>query len=200
MARARWNHNIHYHRLVLAAVPDGCATALEVGCGEGLLARELRRLVPRVQAIDVDEPSIALARSQDADGAVEYIRGDFLSHEFEPASFGFITSIAALHHMNAVAGLTRMRELLRPGGTLAVVGCARGMSVADVPFEIAGAAANLVLRVIRPTWKHSAPIVWPPPETYSGMRRIGREQLPGVRYRRHLYWRYSLIWTKPDAG
>jgi hypothetical protein len=26
---------------------------------------------------------------------------------------------------------------------------------------------------------------------------LDAELLPGVRYRRHLLWRYSLVWTKP---
>ncbi len=39
----RWNHNIQYHRLVLAAVPPGCQRVLDVGCGEGMLARLTHR-------------------------------------------------------------------------------------------------------------------------------------------------------------
>jgi hypothetical protein len=39
MARAgNWNHNVHYQPVVLQAVPAGCGAALEVGCGDGLLA------------------------------------------------------------------------------------------------------------------------------------------------------------------
>src|SRR4051812_25699589 len=37
-----WNHNIHYHGLVLDAVPVGATFALDAGCGDGDLARELR--------------------------------------------------------------------------------------------------------------------------------------------------------------
>ena len=40
-----WNHNIHYHRLILDAVPPGARRALDVGCGEGTLARQLRAVV-----------------------------------------------------------------------------------------------------------------------------------------------------------
>jgi hypothetical protein len=29
------------------------------------------------------------------------------------------------------------------------------------------------------------------------MHALARQMLPGARYRRHLLWRYSLIWTKP---
>jgi 2-polyprenyl-3-methyl-5-hydroxy-6-metoxy-1,4-benzoquinol methylase len=34
----RWNHNIHYHPVVLDALPPDCERVLDVGCGEGLLA------------------------------------------------------------------------------------------------------------------------------------------------------------------
>ena len=44
----RWNHNVHYYRLVLAAVPPGCERALDVGCGEGMLARQLAGRVRHV--------------------------------------------------------------------------------------------------------------------------------------------------------
>ena len=101
---ARWNHNIHYHPLILrAAARSGCQRALDVGCGEGILARELRQLVPHVSAIDVDEPSIELARQAGSD--VDYIVGDFLSYPFPPGSFDLVVSVAALHHMNAARAL-----------------------------------------------------------------------------------------------
>ena len=106
----RWNHNIHYHPFVLAAVPDGSERGLDVGCGEGVLARELRRIVPHVSAIDLDDRSIDLARQQDAGAGVRYISGDFLSADFEPDPFDVIVSVAALHHMDAVSGLERMRQ------------------------------------------------------------------------------------------
>jgi len=83
----RWNHNTHYYPLVLAAVPDGCRRALDVGCGEGMLARELAARVPQVVGIDKHEPSIALAREQGPDGRVEYVLGDFLEYPFPAASF-----------------------------------------------------------------------------------------------------------------
>ncbi|MFF5209493.1 class I SAM-dependent methyltransferase [Streptosporangium sp. NPDC000396] len=193
----RWNHNIHYHPMILRAVPDGCRRALDVGCGEGILARELRRTVRHVSAIDLDEPSIELARRHDAASDIEYLLGDFLTHPFEPASFDVITSVATLHHMDAAVALDRMRRLLRPGGTLVVVGVARSRLPADLPYEAAAVFGNLLYKTTKTYWEHSAPKVWSPPETYAGMRHIAEGVLPGVRYRRHLLWRYSLMWTKP---
>ena len=33
--------------------------------------------------------------------------------------------------------------------------------------------------------------------TWAEVRTAARGLLPGVRYRRHLLWRYSLLWRKP---
>jgi 2-polyprenyl-3-methyl-5-hydroxy-6-metoxy-1,4-benzoquinol methylase len=192
----RWNHNLHYYPVLLDAVPDGCQRALDIGCGEGTLARELRRFVRHVSAIDVDEPSIELARRHDPASDIQYWLGDFLAFPFEPASFDFVVSVAALHHMNAVAALQRMHELLRPGGKLAVLGLARSQYPADLPRNVAATLVSRANRATRNYWESSAPTVWPPPETYAEMRRLAECTLPQVRFRRHLLWRYSLILTK----
>ncbi|HEX8671119.1 MAG TPA: class I SAM-dependent methyltransferase, partial [Longimicrobium sp.] len=135
-----WNHNIHYHRLILDAIPPGARHALDVGCGEGTLARQLRALVPNVTAIDVDPASIDLARQAGPD--IEYLLGDFLTYPFHPASFDFIASVATLHHMDAGAALARMRDLLRPGGTLASIGLPRPALPANLPWLLASTAGS----------------------------------------------------------
>ncbi len=194
--RPPWNHNIHYHPLVLGAVPDGCRRALDVGCGEGILACELRRVVPHVSAIDLHQPSIHRARQHAAAAGVDFLVGDFLTYPFEPASFDLVASVAALHHMEAAVALGRMRDLLRPGGRLVVVGLAASRYPADLPRDAVAAVGNLLHKATKGYWEISAPTCWPPPETYAGMRGLAAEVLPGARYRRHLLWRYSLVWTR----
>jgi len=189
----RWNHNTHYHRLVLDAVPHGATTALDIGCGEGVLARELAERVEHVVGIDLDQPSIDLARA--AGGDVTYVCGDALTEPLEPADL--VASVATLHHLDAREGLRRFAELVRPGGRLVVVGLARIDGVRDAPRELAAVAAHQVQTRRRGYWEHSAPTAWPPPETYAGMRAIVADELPGARFRRHLYWRWSLVWERP---
>lgn len=195
----RWNHNIHYFPLVLDAVPARCQRALDVGCGEGMLARQLAGRVPEVVGIDTDEPSIALARQQGPEGRVEYVLGDFLGYPFPAASFGLISCVAALHHMDPAVALTRMADLLAPGGVLVVNGLARPVP-RDLPLDLAAVVVNLGYRAARGYWQHPSPIVWPPPHTFREIRALAGDLLPGVRYRRHLLWRYSLTWAKPPAG
>jgi len=195
----RWNHNIHYYPLIMAAVPHGCQAALDVGCGEGMLARQLAGRIPHVSAVDVDPASIERARRQDPDRAIDWICGDFLACPFEPGSFGAITSVAALHHMDPAAALEKMRVLLQPGGILAIVGLARSRLPADLPWEAAAVITNLGYRLTRTYWQQPSPTVWPPPHTYAAIRQLAAHTLPGLQYRRHILWRYSLIWEKPGA-
>ena len=206
-----WSHNVHYHRVILDAVPAGCQRALDVGCGTGALTRRLRSAVPEVTGIDRDERSIELARSHPDAAGVSYVLGDFREAPLRAESFDLITAVASLHHMDEAAALERMRDLLRPGGVLAIVGLGR-FSLPDlalVPALLVPAVAGTRLHLLAaardrrrsgtagPAGTYKPPIVWPPPSTYRYIRRLARRLLPGSRYRRHLYWRYSLVWTKP---
>jgi 2-polyprenyl-3-methyl-5-hydroxy-6-metoxy-1,4-benzoquinol methylase len=161
-----------------------------------MLSRELHRIIPHVTAIDLDEASIEPAR-RDGDASIDYVVGDVLTHPFEPASFDFIASVAALHHIGAAEGLTRMADLLRPGGVLAVVGLASSRHPKDLAYDLAAVLGTRFHRLTKTYWQHSAPIVWPPPETYGQVRSIAQRLLPGVDYRRRLLWRYTLVWSKP---
>lgn len=183
-------------RGVLAAVPPGCQRVLDVGCGEGLLARRLAQRVPHVAGIDTDAASIELAHQQGRDGGPGYVRGDLLACPFRPASFGMVTCVAALHHMDPVAALTAMSRLLVPGGTLVVIGLARSRPL-DWPLDAVAVVVNLGYRMTRGYWKQPAPVLWPPPHSYREIRALAREALPGARYHRHLLWRYSLVWIRP---
>ena len=194
----RWNHNIHYHPVLLDAIPINTDIVLDVGCGEGTLARALRSKAKRVVGIDLDAASIAIARNTPIEG-IEYIVGDFLSYSFPPAAFDAVLSVATLHHMNAVASLRRMSELVRPGGIVGVIGLARDESLLDHALSAAGLVAHRVYLATRQYWEHPSPKAWPPPESWESMRRLAAQELPGARYQRHMLWRYSLLWARPKA-
>jgi 2-polyprenyl-3-methyl-5-hydroxy-6-metoxy-1,4-benzoquinol methylase len=193
MPRRRWNHNIHYHRLIVNAIPSAASTALDIGCGEGTLCRTLRAHVRHVTGLDTDPASIAAARA--AGGDIDYYLGDFLTHPFDLASFDVITSVAALHHLDHEAALRRIQELLRPGGTLTIIGVAR-RSLTDAPYDAAGFIAHRILTRRHGYWQHPSPTLQPT-QTHRQLRRTYATLLPGARYRRHILFRYSLHWRKP---
>ena len=194
-----WNANTHYHSLVVASLPSGVSRVLDVGCGDGMLAADLLDAgVPHVVGLDVDRPVLDRARARHAGRAIEWVQGDVLEVVFEPESFDAVACVAALHHMEAAQALARFAQLVRPGGTVAVVGLA-AYSWSDVPLGAVAIASRLALGLVHGRWTHSAPTCWPPPLTYREMEALSARVLPGVRYRRHVLGRYSLVWRKPTG-
>jgi len=210
MARAGdWNHNVHYQPVILRAVPVGCGEALDVGCGDGLLACLLAERCGQVTGIDRDERMIGLARARAAAprpprapgrepalGGVTFVAADFLAYPLADASFDFVCANTSLHHMDFAQALAAMARVLRPGGRLAVIGLARHGSVADYAADVPGVPVNLVYRALYGEGSSGAPIR-EPDMTWAQVRATAARLLPGVRYRRRLLWRYSLLWRKP---
>lgn len=120
-----------YQSVILKIVPDRCEPALDVGCGDGALARRLRTLASAVEGIDKDRRSIEKAPAHPDADDIAYHHSDSLTCPFAAESFDLITAVASVHHMDAQVALQRMRRLLRPGGCLALGGLARGDSPVD---------------------------------------------------------------------
>jgi SAM-dependent methyltransferase len=194
--RELWNSNIHYHDLVIAALPREASRVLDVGCGDGVLLADLVEAgIAHVVGIDSDGAVLERARTRFQALPIEWMLGDVMSADLEPQSFDAVVSVASLHHMDAERALVRFAQLVRPGGVVVVIGLARA-DWWDIPADAIAIASRVGLSAIRPYWEHSAPQCWPPPLTYREMKALGAGVLPGGRYRRHLLGRYSLIWEK----
>jgi 2-polyprenyl-3-methyl-5-hydroxy-6-metoxy-1,4-benzoquinol methylase len=195
--RQFWNANTHYHNLVLASLSPDTSRVLEVGCGDGILSAELVNAgVPHIVGLDVDRSVLDRARARHKGMGIEWMQGDALEVALEPESFDAVVSVATLHHMDAAQSLKRFAQLVRPGGTVVVVGLAAS-AWSDIPLSAVARIARWVLGLVHGRWNHSAPECWPPPLTYREMKVLSARVLPGTRYRRHLLGRYSLVWRKP---
>ncbi|MGY4642800.1 class I SAM-dependent methyltransferase [Cellulomonas sp. URHB0016] len=200
MADHRWNHNTHYHRLAVRYA-ETARSALDVGCGEGHLTRELHAAgTPRVTGVDADASQVDRARAEAralrvGEPALRYLVGDVLDTPTDE-QFDLVTCYATLHHLDLDAGLRRLAALTAPGGHLVVVGLAGVRTPSDVALSVAALPVAAVVDRTRGVWDHGAPMAQPA-HGYGDVRRLARDVLPGVRWRRHLYWRYSLVWTAP---
>lgn len=192
-----WNHNIHYHRLVLRALRPGFERALDVGCGRGLLARELAGHCDHVVAIDPDEEALEHARGLgDAGGRIEYVRGDILRYPLPEQSFDLIAAVATLHHLPLEPALSRFAELLKPGGVLVVIGLSRAREPLDYVFGAAAFPVHLLLKLLLGNTDVGAPLR-DPRESFADIRMSCDAILPGAELRRLLLFRYCLVWHKP---
>ncbi|WP_437583931.1 class I SAM-dependent methyltransferase [Paramicrobacterium sp. CJ85] len=190
-----WNHNIHFHRVVLEAIPDAATSALDVGTGNGMLARDLRERLRDVTAVDLDASTLASAQS--AHSGIEWVHADAMTHDFG-RRFDVVASVAALHHFDDLKlALGRLKELTAPDGVLVIVGLAKATTPGDYALGALGTLEHQWYSRTRNLWEHSAPTVWPPTHSYTEVRECAARVLPGVRWQQFALWRYALTWRKP---
>lgn len=206
-----WDRNSHYHAFLLRQLPPRCSESLEVGCGTGSFARSLAGRSGRVLAVDLSPRMVGVAEVRSGGFPnVEYAVADANSWEFPEERFGCVASIATLHHLPLAPTLRRMGNALRPGGTLLVLDLYEAGSILDLLVGAAGFPASKIIRLaktgalvgprqppgLRRAWdEHYATDRFP---TLAEVRDACVEAgLRGARVRRHLLWRYSLVWRKP---
>ncbi|MEU2131329.1 class I SAM-dependent methyltransferase [Streptomyces sp. NPDC018352] len=195
-----WDHNAHYHRWILRRLPRRFGSALDVGSGSGDLARLLASRAGAVHGIDVDPTILARARELTAPTApVTFSVGDVLK-EVPPGPYDVITCVATIHHMPFSDALTRFRQHLAPGGTLIVVGLSRRQSRSDHLIDAVAIPSNVAMAWIKNKGRKAprpasmtAP-TRPATMTFADIVRDAHRALPGVRLRRRLFWRYTLVW------
>lgn len=197
--RRDWNHNIQYHRLVVTTVPSQCASALDVGCGEGVLTRELARRAEKVTGLDLEPQIIAVAEKEPLPRNVSFVTGDFLTHPFPPGGFAFICAVATLHHLPLKPALSRFVELLAPGGVLTIIGLYQSRSLADKAYDVLGFLVSQITRRFCCFEAVNAP-TQEPQQTLDEIRIAAERLLPGSTVRRRLLFRYSLVWRKPSVA
>lgn len=195
-----------YHRYLLSQLPERCESALEVGCGDGAFTRRLAARAQRTAGIDLSPQMLRLARARSASyTSVDYILGDVMRLSLPSESYDCIVSIATLHHLPLAPALEKMKSMLKPGGVLLIHDLLADAGPFDRGLSALALPVNLCLRlwktgrllppkILREAWaahgKH---------ETYLTLREVREicdEYLPEAMVRRHLLWRYTVVWYK----
>ncbi len=201
-----WDHNGHYHNLLLRQLPPG-ERALDVGCGTGAFSRRLAERFECVLGLDLSPLMIQRARERSHTCPnIEFRVADVLAEPLPDAHFDAVASIATLHHLPLPEILPRLARALKPGGTLAVLDLFRATTPGEILTSAIAMPASALLGLLRNGHLRSstaARAAWDGHGqhdhylTVAQIRQACRELLPGARVRHHLFWRYSLVWTKP---
>jgi SAM-dependent methyltransferase len=93
--------------------------ALDLGCGEGRVARDLKARGYTVTGIDAAETMIRLAREADPGG--EYLVSDAAALPFDDATFDLVVAFNSLMDIDDMPGaVAEASRVLEPGGHLCI--------------------------------------------------------------------------------
>ena len=109
----------HWHTDAQSVRPLAGKTALDVGCGAGLLCEPLARLGAHVTGVDAAPENIAVAQehAHAAGLAIGYHAGEVTA--LPPARFDLVTSMEVIEHVaDKRAFVATLADRLAPGGLL----------------------------------------------------------------------------------
>ncbi|HEX3530945.1 MAG TPA: methyltransferase domain-containing protein [Thermoanaerobaculia bacterium] len=207
-----WDHNSHYHPFLLKHIPASAdSEALEIGCGTGAFSRLLARRFRRVLALDLSPGMIETAREQSRQYPnIDFQVADAMTFDLPQEQFGCVTSIATLHHLHLEQILAKMKTALKTGGTLVALDLFKQEGAVDTLTAAWALPVSAGLRLIKNgRLREPAEVraVWAEhgrSDVYLSMPQVRRacaSLLPGARVKRHLLWRYSIVWTRvPPAA
>lgn len=204
-----WNHNHHYHEFLLKHLPPRLGKALDVGCGTGRFTRLLAARAEQVVGIDLSPQMIRIAQERSTDYPnTDYRITDLMTWDIPDASFDCIATIATLHHLPLEAGLKKFKAALKPGGSLLVLDLYQQDSWDDFARNLLAIPSSAFLKwtkngqmresdAARAAWDaHAAHDIYMP---INEIRACCERILPGAVVRKHLFWRYSLVWQAADT-
>ncbi|MET0647975.1 MAG: class I SAM-dependent methyltransferase [Pyrinomonadaceae bacterium] len=206
LAGEGWDHSGHYHDFLARHVPAPCREALEIGCGTGSFSRILSKSSERVLALDLSPNMIRVARERSAQFTnIEFRVADVLALELPAETFDCVVTVATLHHLPMKEVLTKIKGALKAGGVLLVLDLFQTEGLPDAFRSALALPLSLGLRLmrhgrltapreVRRAWdehgRHDSYL------TLSQVHEVCAEVLPGAEVRRHLLWRYSVVWKK----
>lgn len=115
------HHGYHalLDRLQVEVAAPLCADrdALEVGCGTGLILKEIAQVARRAVGIDISRGMLQQAR----DRGLDVVEGSATALPFADASFDAVYSFKVLAHVEGIAqAMAEVGRVLRPGGRAAL--------------------------------------------------------------------------------
>lgn len=196
-----------YHDFLLRQLPSQCENSLDIGCGTGSFTRRLAERSQRVLAIDFSPEMIRIARERSGKFSnIDFQLADVLNLPFDARSFDCIATIATLHHLPLEEMLLKMKVALKPGGELLILDLFEAEGVTDALLNLAALPVSVGLRLIHhgrllpPRAEQAAWNAHADHDLYPKMREVRAlcdRILPGAKVKKHLLWRYSVVWKKP---
>ena len=199
----KWDHNSHYYKFLLRRIGKRRSNSLEIGCGSGEFCKLLALQSERVIGIDLSPKMIEKARENASNSSISFINRDITECNYAKGSFDCIVSIATMHHLPYKAVLEKARKWLRSDGIILILDLYKSDTPVDYLYSLIASPINLLLCLVKNKRLKQTPEeaeYWREHAkhdkfmTIKEIRNIADEVMPGAKVKRHLFWRYSLVW------
>lgn len=201
----KWDHNRHYHKYLLKHAPDNIRLSLDIGCGKGEFANLLSQKSDKVIGIDLSDEMIKVANGNNKDKKIDFNIGDIMNFDIGINRYDYIASIATIHHLPMKEFLIKVRESLKEKGILLILDIYKAETILDYLFSVIASPVNSIMLLImegrlRPSIEER--IAWNEHGkhdhylTLKQIKSICNDIIPGSNVKRHLFWRYSIVWRK----
>jgi ubiquinone/menaquinone biosynthesis C-methylase UbiE len=201
-----WDHNQQYQKFMLKHITTQCQLGLDIGCGTGEMSNKLSYKCDEVIGIDVAPVMISEAKHRNQKVNIKYIIAnaeDYLDNE--EASIDVIVSIAAIHHMDYESILRKCKKALKKNGVLIIQDLYTEDTMKFKLLSLIGILTNPLFMLIKTgklkvskeqqeVWKnHGEDDHY---NTLKEIKKIADRCLPHYKIKRHMFWRYTLIYYK----
>lgn len=201
-----WDHNRRYQKYILNHISNINDIGLDIGCGTGELTYLLSKYCKKIIGIDVSINMIKEAINRNNKENIEYHNKsveEVLLNEKD--KYSVIVSIASLHHMDLKEIFKLSKDALKNNGTFIIVDIFKEKSILDYIYSLISLLINPIITKIKnrkvkisndekKIWQEHAKLDHF--NTYKEIKEYAKEIFGKFIFRRHLFWRYSLIYNK----
>ena len=133
---------------------------------------------------------------------------DICQWEFSTERFDAIVSISTLHHVPVENLLPKLKTALKSSGKLVILDLLEYESLGDTLSDCIAVPLNWLFQMRKNRHIQKSPEAAEAMRehlrtdeylTLSQARRIYTNSLKGAKLRKHLFWRYSVVWEKSVA-
>jgi SAM-dependent methyltransferase len=136
---------------------------------------------------------------------IDFQVADVMSQNLPAEKFDCIATVATLHHLPLGEVLPKIKSALKVNGVLLILDLFQAEGLFDAVTSALAVPVSIGLKLIRhgrvvaprqvrEAWaehgRHDSYL------TLAQVHKVCADMLPGAKVRKHLLWRYSIIWKK----
>lgn len=202
-----WDHNQQYQNYLLKQIKNIHGAGLDIGCGTGEFTKKITTKCEKITGIDISKIMIDEAQKRNSNNNnTMFINIDidtFLNQTKD--MYDVIISIATFHHLDMERTLRLLKTKLNRNGIILILDLYNSKSIFEFCLSFFATICNPIIYLIkrgslcntkeeRDAWKDH--FQYDKYYTVKEIKEIARKTLGKVKIKRHLFWRYSLIYVK----